>query len=94
VGDAAIGDAATFVGLPNLTSANIVTEYLDANGVVIGDPAGGGLSSIRYVRVRIVNYSFPVALPLIASIFTAPEISSTLASESLGVPYSGAAPVC
>ena len=94
VGDAAIGDAATFVGLPNLTAANIVTEYLDANGVVLGDPAGAGLSSIRYVRVRIVNYAFPVALPLIATMFTAPEISSTLASESLGVPYAGAAPAC
>ena len=94
VGDPAIGDAATFVGLPNLTTDNIVTEYLDADGAPLGDPAGAGLSSIRYVRVRIVNYSFPVALPLIAAVFTAPEISSTLSSESLGVPYSGAVQAC
>jgi len=94
VGDAAIGDAATFVGLPNLTTANVLTEYLDTDGAPLGDPAGAGLSSIRYVRVRIVDYSFPVALPLIATLFTAPEISSTLASESLGVPYAGAAPAC
>jgi hypothetical protein len=94
VGDAAIADAATFVGLPNLTTSNVVTEYLDDNGAVLGDPAGAGLSSIRFVRVRIVDYSFPVALPPIAAIFTAPEISTTLASESLGVPYAGAAPAC
>jgi hypothetical protein len=34
----------------------------------------------------MVNYSFPVALPLIATAFSAPEISSTLPSESLGAP--------
>jgi hypothetical protein len=94
VNNAAITDAATFVSLPNLTAANVVTQYLDENGTPLGDPAGADLSSIRYVRVRIVNYSFPVALPLIATVFAAPEISATLPSESLGVAYSGASPAC
>lgn len=94
VGDAAIGDAATFVGLPNLTAANVVTQYLDENGSALGDPAGSDYPSIEFVRVRIVNYAFPVALPLIAAIFTAPAVSSTLPRESLGVPRFGAAPVC
>lgn len=94
VGDAAIGDAATFVSLPNLTLANVVTEYLDQNGASLGDPAGADWGQIRYVRVRLVDYAFPIAIPLIAATFSAPEIASTLPSESLGVPYFGAAPAC
>ena len=94
VNNAAITDAATFVSLPNLTAANVVTQYLDENGVPLGDPAGADYAAIAYVRVRIVDYSFPVALPLIATVFAAPEISSTLPRESLGVPYFGAAPAC
>ena len=94
VGDAAIADAAVFVSLPRLTTTNVVTEYLDDNGAVVGDPAGGGYSSIRYVRVRIVNYAFPVAIPFMATTFSAPEFSSTLPRESLGVPNFGAAPAC
>lgn len=94
VGDGAIADAATFVTLPNLTTANVVTQYLDENGAVLGDPAGADYPSINYVRVRIVGYSFPVAMPLLAAVFTAPEFSSTLPRESLGVPKFGVAPAC
>ena len=94
VGDAAITQAATFVSLPNLTDANVVTEYLDDNGNALGDPAGANYPAIEFVRVRLVNYAFPVAIPLIATVFAAPEISSTLPRESLGVPNFGAAPTC
>ena len=94
VGDAVIAARATFVTLPNLTTDNIVTEYLDENGAVLGDPANADYPLIEYVRVRIVNYAFPVAIPLIAAVFTAPEISSLLPRESLGVPHFGAAPSC
>jgi len=61
---------------------------------VLGDPAGADYPSINYVRVRIVGYSFPVAMPLLAAVFTAPEFSSTLPRESLGVPKFGVAPAC
>lgn len=94
IGDSAISNAATFVSLPNLSSTNVVVQYLNGNGSLLADPAGAEYPLIEYVRVRIVNYSFPVALPLIATVFTAPEVSSTLPRESLGVPYFGAAPVC
>ena len=94
VGDGAIADAATFVSLPNLSTSNVVTEYLDDNGAVLGDPAGGDYPSIAYVRIRIVGYAFPVAIPLLATIFTAPQIASTLPRESLGVPKFGVAPTC
>lgn len=94
VGDGAITQAATFVSLPNLTDANVVTEYLDDNGNALGDPAGANYAAIEFVRVRLVNYTFPVAIPLIATVFAAPEISSTLPRESLGVPRFGVAPTC
>ena len=94
IGDGAIADAATFVSLPNFTTANVVTEYLDDNGAALGDPNGADYPAISYVRVRIVGYSFPVALPLVATIFTAPQVSSTLPRESLGVPKFGVAPAC
>lgn len=94
VGNGAITQAATFVSLPNLTDANIVVEYLDDNGAVLGDPAGANYAAIEHVRVRIIDYSFPVAIPLIATAFSAPEISSTLPRESLGVPKFGVAPSC
>lgn len=94
VGDGAIADAAVFVALPRLTTANVVTEYLDEDGAALGDPAGGDYPEIDYVRVRIVNYAFPVAIPFLATSFAAPEISTTLPRESLGVPKFGAAPAC
>jgi hypothetical protein len=95
VNDPQISAAATFVTLPNLTASNVVTEYLDEDGAGIGNPNDpSGYAQINFVRVRIVDYAFPVALPLIASTFSAPEISSTLPRESLGVPYFGAAPNC
>jgi Flp pilus assembly protein TadG len=94
VGDAAIADAAVFVNLPRLTTGNVVTEYLGEDGAPLGDPAAADYPAIRYVRVRIANYGFPVALPFIATWFAAPQIVSTLPRESLGVPKFGAAPAC
>jgi hypothetical protein len=94
VGNGAITAAARFVSLPNLTDANVVTEYLDEDGAPLGDPAAGDYADIRYVRVRIVDYEFPVALPFIATIFQSPEISATLPRESLGVPKFGVPPAC
>ncbi|MGH8241736.1 MAG: TadE/TadG family type IV pilus assembly protein [Steroidobacteraceae bacterium] len=94
VGDGAITAAATFVTLPNLSTSNVMTQYLDENGVALGNPAVDDYPSIRYVRVRIVNYGFPIAIPFTAAIFDAPEISATLPRESLGVPKFGDPPAC
>jgi hypothetical protein len=94
VGDAEIASAATFVSLPNLSDSNVVAEYLDQDGATLGDPAGADYAAIEFVRVRIVDYGFPVALPFIASFFNAPEISATMPRESLGVPKFGVAPAC
>ena len=85
----AVANAAVFTDLPGFSTANVVVEYLDQNGA-----STGNFSSIRYVRVRIVNYSLPIAIPFINPTFNAPEFSSTLPRESLGVPKFGAAPAC
>ena len=89
VGDAAVANAAVFANLPGFSTANVVVEYLNQDGAVTG-----GFSAIRYVRVRIVDYSFPIAIPFINPTFDAPEFSSTLPRESLGIPSFGAAPAC
>jgi hypothetical protein len=94
VGDAGVSDAAVFVSLPGFSATNVVTEYLDQDGAPLGDPAGADYTSIRYVRVRVVNVSFPIAIPFITPTFDAPEFSATLPRESLGVPRFGAVPVC
>jgi len=94
VGNPAVADAAVFMTLPGLTTSNVAVEYLDQGGAPLANPAGANYSLIHYVRVRIVNYSFPIAIPFINPTFVAPEFSSTLPRESLGVPKFGAAPAC
>jgi hypothetical protein len=94
VGNAAIAQAAAFVTLPGFSTSNVVTEYLGDNGAVLGDPTGADYPSISFVRVRIENYSFPVALPFIAATYSPPPITATMPSESLGIPHFGAAPAC
>jgi hypothetical protein len=94
VGNAAIADATTFVSLPGLSTSNVVTEYLGDTGNTLADPSGVDYPSIASVRVQIINYSFPVAIPFIATTFASPVISATLPRESLGVPYFGAPPAC
>ena len=94
VGDAAIANAAVLVNLPGLNTSNVVVQYLDRNGAPLGNPAGSQYSLIRYVRVAIVGYSFPIGIPFIAPTFSAPQVSSTMPRESLGVPKFGAAPAC
>jgi Flp pilus assembly protein TadG len=89
VGNPAVANAGVFVNLPGLSPSNVIVEYLDQNGATTGS-----FGSIRYVRVRIVNYSFPITIPFVNPTFDAPEFSATLPRESLGVPKFGAAPAC
>jgi len=94
VGDAAIANAAVFINLPGLSTSNVAVEYLGQDGAVLANAAGANYSQIRYVRVRIHDYSMAIAIPFVAPTFDAPEYSSTLPRESLGVPNFGAAPTC
>jgi hypothetical protein len=93
INDPAIVQATAFVSLPNLTTQNVMVEYLDQAGVAIGNPtANFGL--IEYVRVRIVNYQIQLWIPFVSSIFPSPQFSVTLPRESLGVPRSGVITPC
>jgi len=71
----------------NLSTGNILLEYLDAAGNTIGgdltDPAV--YVTIAYARVQIVNYVHPWIFPG-GLVFNMPPQPSTLPRESLGVP--------
>lgn len=93
VGNATVAETAVLLEMPELSTANVVVEYLDANGVVLGNP-GGAYGSIAYVRVRIVDYAVELRLPFVSPTFDFPEFASTLPRESLGIPRFGAPPAC
>jgi hypothetical protein len=74
-----------------LTTANVVVQYLDQAGNVLGDPMGSyGL--IRYVRVRIVGFTHQLLIPLVTMSFLTPSFQTTLPAESLGVWPGGFSP--
>jgi hypothetical protein len=89
VDNARVKDAALFVNLPGLTAANVQVAYLDENG----NPTGA-YNDIRYVRVSMAGYRFRIYLPLIDRDFPVPAFTSTLPSESLGVPRYGEPAAC
>jgi Flp pilus assembly protein TadG len=91
--DPAIAAAGTFVSLPNYSGANLVTEYLNSTGGVIGNPAAN-FGAIDYVRVRLVNYRLQLWIPFLSAAFQAPAFTVTLPRESLGVPRTGVVTPC
>jgi hypothetical protein len=93
IGDAYARSAAIFSErnwgvriLPNITTANVVIEFLNANGEPIANPTNeANYIQIRFVRVRIVNYTVPVLVPFLPIEYTPQDVSSTEPVESLGV---------
>jgi hypothetical protein len=98
VNDAAISEIAALSSggaasdvIYGLTTANIVVQYLDQSGNVLGDPMGSyGL--IRYVRVRIVGFTHQMLIPVFGTSFSTPDFETTLPAESLGVWPGGFSP--
>ena len=84
---------ATFANIPNLTSANVELTYRDAAGATVATPAAN-FAQIRYVRVRIVNFTYQMYIPFMSSVLTPPDFAVTLPRESLGVPRQGAIQPC
>jgi Flp pilus assembly protein TadG len=88
----AIFNAATDSGasslINNLATADLSLTYLDVNGAVVASPndlAGvNGFRAIRYVQVRIANFSFNLLIPGFGGVFTLPAFRSTTPRESLG----------
>jgi hypothetical protein len=102
IGDAAIREVAVFNPsggggnssmLAGLTTANVVVEYLDATGGVIGNPAAS-FTQVRSARVRIANFTHTFLIPFVNISFVTPGFPATLPRESLGIPRQGAITPC
>ena len=79
--------------IPGLTTANVVVEYLDAAGTVIGNPTADFIQ-IRYARVRITNFTHTFLIPFTDLSFVTAGFPATLPRESLGIPRTGAITPC
>lgn len=74
---------------PDLTSEQVVLQYLDAAGTPLGAP-GNNPASIRFVRVSIEGYTMPVFIPLFDISLSPAAVSSIQPVESLGLTVTGA----
>lgn len=84
------GNSALVAGL---STGNVEIDYLDANGNVLPNPtATFGL--IHYVRAKIVGFTLPLAIPLLAPTLSLSGFGATVPRESLGVPRAGAIAPC
>ena len=77
--------------LAGLTTGNVVVQYLDQGGNILGNPTGS-FGLIRFVRVSITGFTHQVMIPLFAQIFTTPNFATTIPRESLGVWPGGFSP--
>jgi Flp pilus assembly protein TadG len=68
---------------PDLSTANVALSYLDAAGAPVADTAAN-YAAIRYVQVRIVNYTQQMLIPFVMPSFLMPSFTATLPIESLG----------
>lgn len=81
IGDSEIAEKAK---LPGLHEMNVDVNYLPLAGV-----------PNKLVRVRVSGYTMSLVIPFINLEFEAPEFSSTLPAESLGIPGDkGGIPAC
>jgi len=92
INDPAITSAVNFLGAYGFTNANVSVTYLDANGAALG--ATPALSSVYYVRVSVVGYSIPLAIPFLSQTLTSPSFTVTLPAESLGWSGAGVSTAC
>lgn len=76
------GDGQSLIA-PGLTTDHVEVAYLDQAGAPLPDPIGS-FSSIRYVRVRITNFTQQLLIPFVMPEMLMPQFSATLPAESLG----------
>ncbi|HFE37298.1 MAG TPA: pilus assembly protein [Gammaproteobacteria bacterium] len=90
VQNAAIGTIATFNAnglITGLQSDNIIVNYLDEDGAVVGNPTPGnplGFSQVKFVQVSIQGFQYDLLIPGIPSV-SLPLFSTTLPRQSLGI---------
>jgi Flp pilus assembly protein TadG len=92
INDPNITAAVNFMGIAGFASTNVNVDYLDAGGASLG--ATPAIVNIRYVRVSIVGYTLPLAIPLVSPTLTSPSFTVTLPVESLGISDTGASTAC
>jgi Flp pilus assembly protein TadG len=83
VNDPKITAAVNFLGVYGFNASNLSVQYLDVNGATLG--ATPALVSVYYVRVSVVGYTMPLAIPFVSPTLTSPSFAVTLPAESLGV---------
>jgi Flp pilus assembly protein TadG len=84
--DPRITAAVNFMGVSGFGDSNVNVSYLDANGASLTTPA---LVDVHYVRVSVVGYTMPLAIPLVSATLTSPSFAVTLPAESLGILNAG-----
>ena len=77
--------------LPGLTTGNVLVEYLDQGGNVLGNPVGS-FGLIQFVRVSITGFTHQLIIPLFVRTFTTPNFATAIPAESLGVWPGGFSP--
>jgi len=83
----AADDAGASSLIGSLQTADLTLVYLDENGAVVpaGDLVNGsGFSAIRYVQLRVENFTHQLLIPGFGGVFTLPAFRSTIPRESLG----------
>ena len=74
--------------IANLETADLSLVYLDANGNIVSTPAdtssATGFRAIRYVQLRVDNFTFDLMIPVLGRQVTLPSFRATLPRESLG----------
>lgn len=80
-------DAGASSLIASLETADLALVYMDGNGGVVASPSSPGVlgfSAIRYVQLRVENFTFDPLIPGLNGVFTLPPFQSTLPRESLG----------
>lgn len=88
----AIYNAATDAGasslIGDLETADLTLTYLDESGATVVNPNDlaslNGFIAVRYVQLRVENFTFNLMIPVLGGTITLPDFSSTLPRESLG----------
>ncbi|WP_412547723.1 TadE/TadG family type IV pilus assembly protein [Pseudomonas sp. PDM15] len=78
--------ASSLIG--NLETADLTLVYLDGTGSVVAAPSdttgANGFRAIRYVQLRVENFTFDLMIPVLGQQITLPTFRATLPRESLG----------
>ena len=85
--DPKIKAAVNFLGVYGFSDSNVNVSYLDANGTSLGTTPAP--VDVHYVRVSVVGYTMPLAIPMMSTTLTSPSFAVTLPAESLGILNAG-----